>query len=92
MKPESSRATDIGLSFSAGSFAKHKNQLGLVVVDYLQLMESSKRTDSKVNEVSEISRSLKGVAREFNVPVIALSQLSREVEKRGGDKRPVLSD
>ena len=73
-------------------FAKHKNQLGLVVVDYLQLMESSKRTDSKVNEVSEISRSLKGVAREFNVPVIALSQLSREVEKRGGDKRPVLSD
>lgn len=73
-------------------FAKHRGQRGLVIVDYLQLMESTKKTDSKANEVAEISRSLKSVAREFNVPVIALSQLSREVEKRGGDKRPVLSD
>ena len=74
-------------------FSKHTEQTALVIVDYLQLMEThSKRTDNRQQEVSDISRSLKGVAREFDVPVIALSQLSREVEKRGKDKRPVLSD
>ena len=67
------------------------SELGLVVIDYLQLMHSEKRTDNRVNEVSEISRSLKMMAKELNVPVLCLSQLSREVEKRE-NKRPRLSD
>jgi replicative DNA helicase len=65
--------------------------LGLIIVDYLQLMSGSK-TESRVQEISEISRSLKGLARELNVPVVVLSQLSRQVESRLGDKRPQLSD
>lgn len=64
--------------------------IGLVIVDYLQLMSTAKSYDNMVNQVTEISRSLKGLAKEFNVPVIALSQLSRAVESRGG--RPRLSD
>jgi replicative DNA helicase len=71
--------------------ARQKDKLGMVVVDYLQLMSWSRRTDSKQQEVSEISRALKGVAREFEIPVVALSQLSRAVESRP-DKRPQLSD
>ena len=71
---------------------KLENDIQLVIIDYLQLMSgSNKRAESRQNEISEISRSLKAVARELNVPVIALSQLSREVEKRP-DKRPMLSD
>lgn len=65
--------------------------LGLIIVDYLQLMRGSKNYDSRVNEISEITRSLKGLAKELNVPVVALSQLSRAVEQRQ-DKRPMLSD
>lgn len=65
--------------------------LALVVVDYLQLMRSSKRTENRVQEVSEIARELKRLAKTLNVPVIALSQLSRNVENRD-DKRPQLSD
>lgn len=64
--------------------------LGLIVVDYLQLMSAGKNYDSMVNQVTEISRSLKGLARELDVPVLALSQLSRAVESRGG--KPRLSD
>jgi len=64
--------------------------LGLIIVDYLQLMSTSKNYDNMVNQVTEISRSLKALAKEFNVPVLALSQLSRAVESRGG--RPRLSD
>jgi len=67
-----------------------KHKVDLVIVDYLQLMSSHKNYDSMVNQVTEISRSLKAIAKEFNVPVIALSQLSRAVETRGG--KPKLSD
>ncbi|HLH65226.1 MAG TPA: replicative DNA helicase [Solirubrobacteraceae bacterium] len=66
--------------------------LGLIIVDYLQLMRHEGRVDSRVEQVGQISRGLKQLARELNVPVIALSQLSRAVEQRGGDRRPVLSD
>ncbi|MCW5876755.1 MAG: replicative DNA helicase [Anaerolineales bacterium] len=65
--------------------------LDLVVVDYLQLMQGDSRNDNRVQEVSHISRSLKILARELNVPVLAAAQLSRAVEQRS-DKRPVLSD
>ncbi len=64
--------------------------LGLVVIDYIQLMESSNKGQGRVNEVSEITRQLKLMAKELNVPVIALSQLSRAVEKN--ERKPVLSD
>ena len=64
--------------------------IGMIIVDYLQLMSTSKNYDSMVNQVTEISRSLKALAKEFDVPVLALSQLSRAVESRGG--RPRLSD
>ncbi len=67
-----------------------ENGLDLVIVDYLQLMQG-RRSENRVQEISEISRSLKGLARELNVPVLALSQLSRAVETRG-DHRPLLSD
>jgi replicative DNA helicase len=66
-------------------------ELDLVIVDYLQLMSSDSRTDNRVQEVSYISRNLKVMARELNVPVLAAAQLSRAVEQRA-DKRPVLSD
>jgi replicative DNA helicase len=66
--------------------------LGLIIIDYLQLMRHEGRVESRVEQVGQISRGLKGLARELNVPVIALSQLSRAVEQRGGDKKPVLSD
>jgi replicative DNA helicase len=65
--------------------------LGMVVIDYLQLMRSHKRTENRNQEISEIARSTKQMARELEVPVIALSQLSRAVESRP-DKRPMLSD
>ena len=65
--------------------------LGMVVVDYLQLMRTSRRTDSRELEISDISRSLKGLAKEMQVPVVALSQLNSKVEERS-DKRPMLSD
>ncbi len=71
---------------------KRNKNIGLIIIDYLQLLQGSGRaSDNRVNEISEISRGLKTLAKELNVPVIALSQLSRAVEQRE-DKRPQLSD
>lgn len=70
---------------------KQTKNLSLIVIDYLQLMQSGRRSESRQQEISDISRSLKILAKELNVPVIALSQLSRASEKRP-DKRPMLSD
>ncbi|HWD63751.1 MAG TPA: replicative DNA helicase [Solirubrobacteraceae bacterium] len=66
--------------------------LGLIIIDYLQLMRHEGRVESRVEQVGQISRGLKSLARELKVPVIALSQLSRNVEQRAGDKKPILSD
>ncbi len=71
--------------------SESKEGLGLIVIDYLQLMRSGSKTDSREQEISEISRNLKALAKELSVPVIALSQLNRGVESRT-DKRPQLSD
>ena len=70
---------------------KLEHNLGIIIIDYLQLMSGGKRSESRQQEISEISRSLKAVARELNVPVVDLSQLSRAVEQRP-DHRPMLSD
>ena len=66
--------------------------LGLIVVDYIQMMHASGRIENRQQEISLISRNMKALAKELNVPVVACSQLSRMVEQRGGDKRPQLSD
>ncbi len=71
---------------------KAERGLGLVIVDYLQLMRGRGGADNREQEISDISRSLKALAKELAIPVIALSQLSRAVETRGGDKKPQLSD
>ena len=70
---------------------KLEHDLDIVMIDYLQLMQGGRRSESRQQEISDISRSLKEIARELNVPVVALSQLSRAVEQRP-DHRPVLSD
>jgi len=75
----------------ARRLAREYGKLGLIVVDYLQLMSASSAGENRATEISEISRSLKGLAKELKVPVIALSQLNRTVEQRT-DKRPVMSD
>lgn len=84
------RMSDI---FSKCRKLKSEHGLDIVIIDYLQLISGGKKTESRQQEVSEISRSLKQLARELEVPVIALSQLSRKTEQRPGeDKRPILSD
>jgi replicative DNA helicase len=70
---------------------KRQHDLGLVVVDYLQLLRGSGRGENRVQEISEITQGLKALAKELDIPVLALSQLSRQVESRD-DKRPLLSD
>jgi len=71
---------------------KAEHDIGLLVVDYLQLMRSPEYAENRVQEISDISRSLKGLSRELRIPVIALSQLSRASEQRGGERKPILSD
>jgi replicative DNA helicase len=69
-----------------------QNELGLVIIDYIQLMQNPKvKTENRVQELSQLTRSLKTIAREFDIPIIGLSQLSRNVENRV-DKKPILSD
>jgi replicative DNA helicase len=68
------------------------NDVSMIIVDYLQLMRSPQYSKDRVQEISDISRSLKGLARELDIPVIALSQLSRASEQRGGERTPILSD
>lgn len=69
-----------------------ERKIGLIIVDYLQLMQGPRGAENRQQEISQISRSLKALSKELNVPVLALSQLSRAVEMRGGDRRPQLSD
>ena len=84
--------TSVQESFDKAVEYKLENDLGLVIIDYLQLMSGgTKRSESRQQEISDISRSLKALAREINAPVIALSQLSRACETRP-DHRPILSD
>ena len=75
----------------ARRLAREHGQLGLIVLDYLQLMQGSGKSDNRTTEVSEISRSLKALAKELEVPVIVLSQLNRSLEQRP-NKRPIMSD
>jgi len=71
---------------------KVERDISLIIIDYLQLARTSERSENRQQEISSISRSMKALAKELSVPVVALSQLSRAVEARGGDRRPVLSD
>lgn len=71
---------------------KSEYDISIVIMDYLQLARSSEKSENRTQEISSISRSLKALAKELNIPVVALSQLSRAVESRGGDRRPILSD
>jgi len=89
---DSSDTTAITLKAKCRRLARERNNnLGLVVVDYLQLMRSARPGESREKEIAEISRSLKALAKELKVPVIALSQLNRQVETRP-DRRPLLAD
>jgi len=69
---------------------KAQHGIDMVIIDYLQLMSAGSDKGNREQEISSISRSIKGIAKELDVPIIALSQLSRNVETRGGDKRPLL--
>jgi replicative DNA helicase len=81
----------VELRSRARRLAREHGGLGLIVIDYLQLMQVPGNKENRATEISEISRSLKGLAKELNVPVIALSQLNRSLEQRA-DKRPMMSD
>jgi replicative DNA helicase len=88
---ETAALNALELRARARRMKREYGKLGLVVVDYLQLMSSSSQGENRATEISEISRSLKALAKELDVPVIALSQLSRAVEQRN-DRRPLMSD
>ncbi|MCC7114570.1 MAG: replicative DNA helicase [Burkholderiales bacterium] len=88
---ETPALTVMELRSRARRIARAHSPIGLVIVDYLQLMQASTQGENRATEISEISRSLKALAKELNVPVIALSQLNRSLEQRP-NKRPVMSD
>lgn len=88
---ETPALTPMELRARARRVAREKDQLGLIVVDYLQLMRGQSQAENRTAEISEISRSLKTLAKELSVPIIALSQLNRSLEQRP-NKRPVMSD
>jgi replicative DNA helicase len=88
---ETAALNALELRARARRMKREYGKLGLVVVDYLQLMSASSQGENRATEISEISRSLKALAKELEVPVIALSQLSRAVEQRN-DRRPMMSD
>ncbi|HKY70132.1 MAG TPA: replicative DNA helicase, partial [Gammaproteobacteria bacterium] len=89
---ETPALTPVELRAKARRIARdRKNPLGLIVVDYLQLMRTTGRAENRTAEISEISRGLKALAKELHVPVVALSQLNRSLEQRP-NKRPVMSD
>ena len=88
---DSSNLSPNDLRARARRLQRQEGQLGLIVVDYLQLMQVPGTNENRATEVSEISRSLKSLAKELSVPVLALSQLNRTLEQRG-DKRPIMSD
>jgi replicative DNA helicase len=88
---ETAALNALELRARARRMKREYGKLGLVVVDYLQLMSASAQGENRATEISEISRSLKALAKELDVPVIALSQLSRAVEQRN-DRRPLMSD
>jgi replicative DNA helicase len=88
---ETAALNALELRARARRMKREYGKLGLVVVDYLQLMSASTQGENRATEISEISRSLKALAKELDVPVIALSQLSRAVEQRN-DRRPLMSD
>ena len=71
---------------------KARENIGVIILDYLQLMQGQRGVENRQQEISLISRALKGLAKDLSVPVLALSQLSREVERRGGERRPHLAD
>ncbi len=89
---ESAALNALELRARARRVHRQYGSLGLIVVDYLQLMQASTQGENRATEISEISRSLKALAKELKVPVVALSQLSRAVEQRTGSKRPIMSD
>jgi replicative DNA helicase len=88
---ESAALTALELRARARRLHRQCGKLGLIVIDYLQLMSGSGGGENRATEISEISRSLKALAKELDVPVIALSQLNRSLEQRP-NKRPVMSD
>lgn len=90
---DSAGLTPNDIKATARRLVKQKGAIDLIMIDYLQLMRTAGVSENRTNEISEISRSLKAIAKEFNCPVIALSQLNRALENRSGkDKRPIMSD
>jgi replicative DNA helicase len=88
---DSAALTPTEVRAKARRLKREHGDLGLIVIDYLQLMQAPSASENRATEISLISRSLKALAKELNVPVIALSQLNRQVEQRP-NKRPVMSD
>jgi replicative DNA helicase len=89
---DSPAATILEMRAKARRLAASEGELGMIIVDYLQMVRGPEDAENRTQEISTISRSLKALAKELDTPVVALSQLSRAVETRGGTKRPMLSD